>query len=350
MKLWQDTLLPHDGSIRDAIATIDRGGMQLALVVDGDRKLLGTITDGDVRRAILAGAALEAPAVSVMNRRPTTTSREAGRDASLALMKATSVRQLPVLNSFGQVVGIETIDDLVREQRRDNWVVLMAGGLGQRLRPLTDDIPKPLLNVGGRPLLETILQSFVGEGFHRFFISINYKATMIEQHFGDGSRWGAEISYLREDQRLGTAGALGLLPERPTEPLILMNGDLLTAVKFASILSFHGQQNAAVTMGVRQYTFNIPYGIADIDDHSNVVKLAEKPAISRFINAGIYGVSPDVVAQVEPGVQLDMPTLIERLLKQNRRVSAFPIREYWLDIGQMDDYKRAGEEYASVFK
>ncbi len=238
-------------TIQEGIARIDAGGLQIALVVDGERRLLGTVTDGDVRRAILRGLSLDEPVASIMNANPTTGRETDDRATLLALvMRHRRLHQIPLLDSQWRVVGLEVYDTLTREELRPNPVVLMAGGMGTRLRPLTDDTPKPLLHVGHKPILETILEAFLGHGFGRFYLSVGYLAGKIEAYFGDGSRWGVEIEYLRENKRLGTAGALSLLPECPTEPLFVMNGDLLTRLNFAQLLDFHTSHQSAATMCV----------------------------------------------------------------------------------------------------
>jgi NDP-sugar pyrophosphorylase family protein len=228
-----------------------------------------------------------------------------------------------------------TLDDLIGAVERPNWVVLMAGGLGTRLRPLTEDCPKPMLPVGGKPILESILESFVEQGFRRFFFSVNYKAEMVQDHFGDGSRWGVRIDYLHEDRRLGTAGALSLLDDRPDAPLVVMNGDLLTRASFDKLLDFHYAQSATATMTVRDYDFQVPYGVVKIDG-TQIVSIEEKPVQKFFVSAGIYVLSPSV---------FDMPSLFSRLINEGQKVAAYPLKEYWLDIGRIEEFERAQREW-----
>jgi NDP-sugar pyrophosphorylase family protein len=231
---------------------------------------------------------------------------------------------------------------------RDNWVVLMAGGLGSRLRPLTDECPKPMLRVGNKPLLETIIETFIEQGFRRFFISVNYMADTIKEYFGDGSRWGAEIQYLEETSRLGTAGALSLLPEKPQAPLLVMNGDLLTKINFRQLLDFHREHHAQGTMCVREYEFQVPYGVVKMDHH-RITGFEEKPIQRYFVNAGIYVLEPQALQHIPHGVFFDMPSLFQTLMADRQEAVVFPIREYWLDIGHMADYDRANGEFARNF-
>jgi predicted transcriptional regulator len=247
MKDWKDVLVSPETSIREAIRVMDAGALKIALVVDGARHLLGTVSDGDVRRGILKGCSLEDHVSQVMNSAPTVIPQNEGRENILALMRRKQVYQIPVVDQAGVLVGLEVIDTILAVPKRDNWVVLMAGGLGSRLKHFTKDVPKPLLKVGDKPILEIILENFIEQGFGRFFISVNYKSELIESYFGDGSRWGAQIAYLREDKKLGTGGALGLLPERPLTPLLVMNGDVLTKVNFLQLLDFHNEHKAAAT-------------------------------------------------------------------------------------------------------
>lgn len=347
-KEWRATLVRDDATIREAIRAIDESALQIALIVDAEQRLIGTVTDGDVRRGLLRGTALEARVGEVMNRDPVSCPVALGREAALAVMRGADVKQVPLVDDGGRVVGLELMGDIIKRTERGNWVVLMAGGLGQRLRPLTEDCPKPMLPVGGTPILEIILKNFVRQGFERFFLSVNYKAEMVRRHFGDGARWGVAIDYIEEHDKLGTAGALGLLPERPREPVIVMNGDLLTAVNFGSMLEFHAEHQATATMAVREHTVEVPFGVIDLADQY-LAGLTEKPRYSWFINAGVYVVEPSVLDLIDPGLALDMPQLFERVLKRNDKVAAFPIREYWRDIGRLEDLERASVDYPAAF-
>jgi len=349
MKKWQKILVSPDTPILKALKIIDESSMQIALVADEQQRLLGTVTDGDIRRAILNGLALENPVSQVMNPHPVTARLNDGKDNVLALMKMKSLRNIPVLDDGGVITGIQMLDELLKTERRENLVVLMAGGMGTRLRPLTEDCPKPLIMVGSKPILETIIESFIEYGFYRFLLSVNYKAEMLEEYFGDGSRWGVEIEYLHEDKVMGTVGPLGLLSEQPTLPLLVMNGDLLTKVNFQQLLDYHLAHRSVATMCLREYTFQIPYGVAKLEDQ-RLVGIEEKPVQHHFVSAGIYVLDPMVLDLIPSGSYYDMPDLFKYMITRNLDVGTFPIREYWLDIGRMDDLDRAKGDYSELFK
>lgn len=348
MSDWKRVLLSGEATIREAVQALDAGSMQIVLVVDAGGRLLGTVTDGDIRRGILRGVALTDSVQRIMNAEPTVARADEGREAILAKMQGRQLHHIPLVDAERRVVGLETLDELVHSRPKPNRVVLMAGGLGSRLRPLTDDCPKPMLKVGTKPLLETILENFIEHGFRSFSISVNYMAEMVKAHFGDGSRWGVAIDYLEEPRQLGTAGALSLLAERPSHPLVVMNGDVLTKVNFSQLLDFHAGHRAAGTMCVREYDYQVPYGVVRIDGH-RIGGIEEKPVQHFFVNAGIYVLEPAALELIPRDVRFDMPSLFEALVRRGDETAVFPIREYWLDIGQMADYDRANGEFTQVF-
>ncbi|QWV95972.1 nucleotidyltransferase family protein [Geomonas nitrogeniifigens] len=348
MKRWQKTIVGPDTTIRDTIGVIDESALQIALVLDADRKLLGTITDGDIRRGILKGVPLTGPARSIMNATPVVAMTNDSRDTILATMRSRKIHQIPVVDGHGTLVGVEFLDELLQPVKRENTVVLMAGGLGTRLMPLTNDCPKPLLKIGSKPILEIILENFIDQGFCKFFISVNYKAEMIESHFGDGSRWGVEIDYLRETERMGTAGALSLLPGSIAQPLLVMNADLLTKVNFGHLLNFHTEHNAKATLCVRDYDYQIPYGVVRIDKH-RLTAIEEKPVHQCFVNAGIYVLEPETLLLLPRNTFFDMPSLLCKLIEHQHETAVFPVREYWMDIGRMSDFEQANYEYNQGF-
>lgn len=343
MKNWKDIVVSPDVSLREAIRRIDASGIQMALVAESDMRLVGLLTDGDVRRAILNGQELDVPVARVMNTRPKTGSVLTPRPEVLAMMRRFTFHHLPLVDEQGRLAGLATIDDFLGVVARENWVVLMAGGLGSRLRPLTENCPKPMLKVGGKPILESILEGFLEQGFRRFFISVNYRAEMIIDYFGNGERWGAEIEYLHENERLGTAGALALLPKKPSAPLFVMNGDLITKANFAAMLDFHEEHKAAATMAVREYELQVPYGVVSVDG-VNITAIEEKPTHCFFVNSGIYVLSSEVLELI-PRTYFDMPDLFQQVGSVGLASTAYPLREYWLDIGRPDEYERACREF-----
>jgi len=348
MKDWQKLLIAPSTPILETLQNIDSMGMQIALVVDANGKLLGTVSDGDIRRGIIKGMALSDTVDKVMNHSPVTSEVGEDRKEILKRMKSRWRQRIPVIDSEGRVVGLSVLEELLQEEQRPNWVLLMAGGLGTRLKPLTDDCPKPLLQVGGKPILETTLLNFIDYGFRKFYLSVNYKAEMIEEYFGNGSKWGVKIEYLRETERLGTAGCLGLLPEAPTTPLIVMNGDLLTKVNFPNLLDFHNERSAKATMCIREYDFQVPYGVVRLEDDS-IMGIDEKPVQKFFVNGGIYVLDPEVLNLIPQKQFFDMPSLFGKITASQGKTAAFPIREYWLDIGQMTDFERANGEFAQLY-
>jgi dTDP-glucose pyrophosphorylase len=348
-KHWESALLDPDMSLEQAIAIVDRSALRIGLVADRERRLLGTLTDGDVRRALLKHLSLDTAVSTVMCATPRVAKPDWSRAQVLAAMEGGNVLHLPVVDGTGRLVGLETLHGLLQKTRKDNPVFLMAGGFGTRLHPMTQNIPKPLLKVGNKPLLELILEGFIAAGFHRFFISVHYMPEMIKNHFGDGSQWGVDIRYIHEDTPLGTGGALGMLPHAEIDlPLIVMNGDLLTTVDYAGLLDFHEANGGIATMCVCQYEHRVPFGVIVSEDHV-IRSIDEKPLQTWFINAGIYVLSPELVKRVPSGQRADMPVLLAQEIASGRSVTAFPLREYWLDVGRMDEFEKAQADVRMLF-
>ena len=349
MKNLDDYKVRLDTNIHDALKIIDRRGGQIALVVDGGHKLLGTVTDGDVRRGILSGIDVQNPVSMIMNAEPVKAKPSDDRQLILSIMKQNKLRQIPIVDDAGCLLGLETLDDLNPTYRK-NMVLLMAGGLGSRLKPLTNECPKPMLKIGGRPILETIILNFIESGFEEFIISLNYKGDMIRGHFADGHDFGVSIQYIEEDKSLGTAGSLRLLPEiQNSHPLIVMNGDVLTKVNLDHFLDFHVSNHSKATMGIREYNFQVPYGVLKLDHH-RIVQIEEKPVHNFFVNAGVYVLDQDVLNCLPDERRFEMPGLFKQLMKAGHHTVAFPIREYWLDIGQPDNLKQAHGDFKDVFE
>jgi len=331
-------------SLLEVIETIDRGAVQIALVTDPENKLLGVITDGDIRRAMLRNESLMSLAEDIMFRDFRVLPSSASEEEALSLMRRESLHQIPALDEQGRVVRLFLLEEMIKPKKLPNPVVIMAGGEGKRLRPLTQSCPKPMLRIGGKPLLEIILEQCIDSGFQHFYISVNYLKKQIQDYFGDGARWHVRIDYLEETQPLGTGGALSLLPQKPTVPLLVLNGDVLTRVDYGRLLRFHDEHHNAASICVREHTTQIPYGVVRVDD-LHVLKLEEKPVLSHYVNAGIYLLNPELLDLVPQNLFFDMPTLLEKAMQHQHHVSAFPIHEYWLDIGHPETLERAHGEW-----
>ena len=346
---WKKSILPPCATLLEVMTNLNETGTRIVNIVDQAGKLKGIITDGDLRRALVKGLGMGALASQIMR---VDFFKASLGDSNLALadlMRSKGLLQIPVLDGEGRIVEVKFLANIMAAPVRENWVLLMAGGLGSRLMPLTANTPKPLLPVGGKPILQNILEALAQGGFRNFFISVNYLADKIEDYFGDGSQFGVKINYLREQQRLGTAGAMGLLPELPTHPMLVMNGDVLTRLNFGAMLDFHNLNSAAATMGVREYDMQVPYGVIQTEGN-RLIAIVEKPVQHYFVNAGVYVLSPAAVDLVpERAVHLDMPTLFENLMSKNLGTAAYPIREYWLDIGRPEDLEKANQEYDKLF-
>ena len=334
-RIIRETTISPDTPVRKAVDIIQNHPVKIALVCDESGRLLGTLTDGDVRRAIIDNVDLSGNVASIMNRHPKTASEQTSRRAALDYMRRVVIRHLPQINQEGRVVNIFLLDELEDVTRRENAIVLMAGGKGVRLRPLTDNTPKPLLNVGSKPVLERLIEQFIQHGFYRFYISVNYLGEKIIEYCGDGSRWGVEIQYLRENEPLGTAGSLSLL-EPQEHPLIVMNGDILTRTNFGHLISRFEEGQVEGTMGVREYLYTVPYGCVS-EQNGKIEGLHEKPTFRHMINAGIYVLSPSALKEIPAGQRCDMPELFDLLLDGKKPTNIYIITEEWIDIGRHED-------------
>ena len=348
----ESLIVSPENSVREVMQCIDQTGRGIALVLDQSRHLIGTVTDGDIRRAILAGMDLNLSVdVLLKERHPVFASGAITAPAGtsdtelLHLMTENGVRQVPLVDQDSRVVDVALLHELVKEYELPLRAVVMAGGYGTRLRPLTDELPKPMLPVGDRPLLALIVEQLRHAGIRQVNVATHYKGDVISEYFKNGENFGVDIRYVKEDQPLGTAGALGLIEEMD-EPLLVINGDILTRVDFRALLNFHREHNAELTIGVRQYEFSVPYGVIETNG-VEVTGISEKPVVHQFINAGIYLLNPSVLRLIPNGQAYDIPDLIEGLLQEKRRVVCFPIREYWLDIGKSDHYDQANSDIAN---
>ena len=348
MRKVDDIVVRADTSIHDVLKIIDESSKQLALVVDRDNKLLGTVSDGDIRRGLLNKINLDDTVESIYFRAPTVANINDDKDKIVKLCVDKKIHQIPIVDNDNNIIGLEVLEDLIATGVKNNKVILLVGGLGTRLKPLTNNTPKPMLKVGGKPILETIIEKFSSYGFVNITLCVNYKSDVIQSYFGDGSKFGVNIDYIIEPKRMGTAGPLSLLQKIPKEPFFVMNGDLLTNVNFEHLLDFHVKNNASATMCVREYDFQVPFGVIDIEN-GHISKIKEKPVHKFFVNAGIYMLSPEVVTYLPDDTFFDMPTLFESLILDDKKSISFPIHEYWLDIGRMEEYKKANSDYNKVF-
>jgi len=341
-----DILAGPETTIREVMKLLGRNRKGIVLLVDTDNRLIGTLTDGDIRRAMLANDPQDQPAASLLERKtgsryelPVTAPAGTSNEELLKLMYDRAVRQVPLLDDEGRVVDLAAMDDLLSEEIPRLQAVVMAGGFGKRLRPLTDDTPKPMLPVGDKPILEHTVEQLKQVGIHRINITTHYQPEKIEDHFGDGSEFGVDIEYVSEERPLGTAGAVGLV-DFGSEPMLVINGDILTRVDLQAMFRYHRKHQADMTLGVRQYDFKVPYGVVDCEG-PQVRGINEKPEFAFLVNAGIYLLEPSVRQFIPPDEQFDMTDLMDALIAEGRKVVSFPIVEYWLDIGRIDDYKKA---------
>lgn len=344
-----ELLISPDINIREALKVIDQTAKQIVLVVDKNKKLLGTITDGDIRRAIISNIDMNKPARKIMNEDFYCLPNGSTKTEIIKAFKNTSfIHQIPLVDRDGIIKGLAILTEIIKENKKENIVVLMVGGLGTRLRPLTDKTSKSLLEIGDKPILETIIEQFKLYGFVNFILCTNYKEMQIKRYFGNGSQLDVNIDYVSEEKRLGTAGALSLIRKKIDKPFFVMNGDLLTRLNFDTMMKYHNEDGYMMTIGSREYNYQIPYGVVKIDEQK-VHNLVEKPSHSVFVNAGVYILEPELLESIPHNEFYDMTDLINKLIAENKSVGAFPIREYWADIGQHEDFKKANDEYKEKF-
>ena len=347
MKNYKNILLNQNSTIKEALKIINDGAMQIALVVDSDDKLLGTLTDGDIRRAFLNDFELNDSVEKIVYKTPTVCKISDTKEKILEVAVSKKLYQIPIVDEYGKLVGIEEVDELLKLNRKSNKVVLMVGGLGTRLRPLTDNIPKPMLKVGNKPILETIIANFKKYGFVNIVLCVSYKSEVIIDYFKDGSEFGVNIEYIHEEKRMGTAGALSLIRDKLNESFFVMNGDLLTNINFERMMEYHLSNESIATMGVREYDFQVPYGVVNVDG-INILTIEEKPVHKFFVSGGVYVLDSKVLDYVPDDEFYDMPTLFEKVIEEKLTSVSFPIHEYWLDIGRMEEFEKANDEFYNV--
>lgn len=339
---FEDSLVPGGGSVRDVIESLNRARTKIALVVDGHRKLLGTVTDGDIRRSLLGGASLETTAQDVAQKNFQSLPDQSSPEEARRYMRRHKIDQVPLVDENGVVTGLEFLADRDYFDAKPNTVVIMAGGLGMRLRPLTEHVPKPMIPVGGKPILERILTAAREDGFRSFVLAVNYLGEQIEEYFGDGRDFGVEITYVKEEEPLGTAGALSLLSEEQTDSIMVLNGDVLMQARLSEMLEFHRAEQAEMTLAVKVLDTQIPFGVVTLHG-SYVEEIREKPVYRDYVNAGIYVIEPEILRTIPRMGRLDMPDLISQVVT-DRRVLAFPLHESWIDLGRRSDLEKAESE------
>jgi dTDP-glucose pyrophosphorylase len=346
---WKNTLIPVDSTLADVIRNLNTSGLQISLAVSSDLKLIGTLTDGDIRRALLRGLSMSSSVESIVYRAPLIVPTDLPRETVLHLMRMNKLHQLPVVDASHRVVGLHLLDELMTPVSLSNTMLIMAGGKGSRLRPYTEHCPKPLLPVGGKPILEHIIERAKADGFTHFTLAVHYLGDMIEEYFGDGERLDVRIDYLREEFPLGTAGALGLLSMPPNEAFVVSNGDVLTDIHYDELLEFHRRHSAIATMAVRSHEWQHPFGVVKTEG-VDIVGFEEKPVSRSYINAGVYVLDPAALNVLSANEHCDMPTLFNRLQERSDRTIAYPMHEPWLDVGRVSDLERARAEHSSPSK
>jgi len=337
---WRKATLPLDSTLRDVIRNMNLSSLRIVLVVNAREELEGTISDGDIRQGLLQDLNLDSSIGTLIHRNAVVVPPNVSRDLVLKLMLVNKIQQIPVVDEQQRIIGLHVWDEITTPPSRSNRMVIMAGGKGTRLRPFTENCPKPLVTVAGKPMLEHIIERAKDEGFTDFVLAIHYLGHMIEEYFGDGSRFGVRTEYLREDSPLGTAGALSLLQPRPDEPFVVTNGDVVTDIRYGDMLDFHIRHDASATMAVRTHEWQHPYGVVQTSG-VEITGFEEKPIARSHINAGVYVLSPSVLDELEPHMPCDMPTLFERLQSRSLRTVAYPMHEPWFDVGRPDDLEKA---------
>jgi len=342
-KIWRQAMLPINTTIEQAIRNLDLIAIKIVLVANEAGVLEGTLSDGDIRRGLLKGLDMNSPVTSIVHRNALVVPPELGRDLVMQLMVANKIQQIPVVDEQHHVVGLHLWDEINTPSTRPNLMVIMAGGMGTRLSPYTDNCPKPLLSIAGKPMLEHIIERAKLEGFNQFVLAIHYLGHMIEEYFGNGEHFGVQIDYLREESALGTAGALSLLSPFPDAPFIVTNGDVITDIRYGELLDFHIRNAAAATMAVRMHEWQNPFGVVQTQG-VELVGFEEKPIIRSYINAGVYAFEPEWLSILTTNVHCNMPVLFERLKAKAQRTVVYPMHEPWLDVGRLDDLQSANTE------
>lgn len=348
MKNLRKICIFEQTTIKDALKVINEEGQQIAIIVDNKGKLLGTLTDGDIRRGLLKGLNLESQIKSIYVKKPITALKTDDKKKLMNIAITKNIMQIPIVDKNKKFIGLHTLNDLIKPIIKSNLVIIMAGGKGTRLRPLTETTPKPMLKIGKKPILQIIIEKFKENNFKKFLICVNYKSELIKNYFGNGSKFDVEIKYINEKKRMGTAGGLSLLQQKPKEPFFVINADLLTNLNFDALLDFHKFYKCAATMCVREYNINSPYGEVKLNNEK-IISIEEKPTHKFFVNAGIYVLDPKCLKFI-PKKFFDMTSLFQKIIEKKLITASFPIDDYWLDIGKLEDLKKGNLEFRSIFE
>ena len=331
------------GDIRKIIQTIENGELKIAIILNNEDKLIGVINDGDIRRGLLKGLTLDSSYKSIIRKNCVVADINLTKREILKLMEDNSISQIPIIDKNNEFLGLEVSKEILPNSRRfhlPNFALLMAGGRGIRLSPITDDCPKPLLPINGKPILEIILEQCIYSGINNFYISVNYLADKIIKYFGDGSKWDVNITYIKEDIPLGTAGALKLLPNQFKESIIIINGDVLTKINFQDLINYHSNNHADITICSKEHILSSPYGVIEVEG-IYFKSMVEKPSFRQLINAGIYVINPSIIEFITSNKYLDMPNLISTMNKKGKKIIVYPVHEYWLDVGKPETLNKA---------
>lgn len=338
-----------NSTIKQAMVVIDKNLTGGALVVNENNELVGTITDGDIRRAMLKGLSINDGIENTYSKNYKFVTEQHSKKKAKEYMLKNKIRQVPVIDKDRKLTDLYFLDDILTYDIKENYVFILAGGLGTRLRPLTENVPKPMLKVGGKPILELIIEQFKEYGFKNFIISLNYKGEIIEEYFKDGKEFDVNIEYITEPKKLGTAGSIALVKEKLKKPFIVINGDILTGIDFEKFLNHHVENNFSITVGVRNYEMNVPYGVV-VTQNMLIQSLEEKPTYNFHISGGVYVVNPEIVKYIQEDEVYNMTDLIDDAINNKFRSGVYEITEYWKDIGQIEDYKKANTDIHEFFK
>lgn len=352
MNKWHELCLKENVSIYQALEKLNVTAEKFLVIISEDWYLKGTLTDGDIRRALLSGLNVNDSITKAINQKPIVASQTLRHSELHELMKGNGITHVPVIDEKGKLIRIVSLKEVVNtEPKKENAVVLMVGGLGSRLGDLTANCPKPMLKLGDKPILEIIIENFKEYGFHHFFLSVNYKSEMIESYFGDGTRHGIDITYIRERERMGTAGSLSLMEPINDLPIIVMNGDVLTKVNFSSLIDYHETNELDACICTFRHDYQVPYGVIHFDGEGELVdRIEEKPIHTSLVNAGIYSLNPKALLAIPKNTFYDMPTFLDKMIMEKKRVGTFQVQDYWLDIGRSDDFYRAEADYKNKLK